>query len=67
MTLPLLPMEIINKILIMREPHTIAKLLKTSIEKYNKYVNFFQAMCYENYELYIEFKKVLVIINLNYI
>ena len=41
MKLPTLPMEIVNKILIMREPHPIAKLLKNPIEKYNKYVNIF--------------------------
>ena len=58
MTLPTLPMEIVNKILIMRETHPIAKLLKNPIEKYNKYVNIFGAMCREPYEIYINFKKL---------
>ena len=67
MTLPLLPIEIINKILIMRPSHPLAKLLKEPIEKYNNYVSIFQKCCCENYDLDIKFKNVMKIINLKYI
>ena len=65
MTLPLLPLEIVNKILIMRPPHPIAQLLKTLIGKYNKYVkSLFECRYIPNDDIYIDFKKNLVIINL---
>ena len=67
MRLPLLPIELIHKILIMREPHAIAKILKTPIWKYNQYVNFFQAMCHKDYELDIKFKTFVKLCNLDLI
>jgi hypothetical protein len=64
MTLPILPMELINKILVMRPSHPVAKLLKQPIDKYNNYVNHFQKYCCENYDLDLKFIKIVKIINL---
>ena len=62
MKLPTLPMEIVNKILIMREPHPIAKLLKTPIRKFNLYKIFLlKHRCMPNEDYYIDFKQNLVI------
>ena len=68
MTLPTLPMEIINKILIMREPHPIAKLLNHPIQNFNYYVKGLLKHRYiPNEDFYLDLKKNLVVINTYYI
>ena len=68
MTLPTLPMEIVNKILIMREPHPIAKLLNHLIQNFNYYKKSLLKHRYlPNEDCYLDFKSNVVIINTYYI
>ena len=65
MTLPTLPIEIINKILIMREPHPTAKHLNHLIQNFNYYKKGLLKRGYS--DVYLDLKKNLVIINRYYI
>ena len=56
MTLPTLPMEIINKILIMRQPHPITKLLNHLIQNFNYYKKGLLRRGYS--DVYLDFKKI---------
>ena len=68
MTLPKLPIEIINKILIMRQPHPITKLLYHLIQNLNLYrKNLLEHRYIPNEDFYLDFKKNLVVINTYYI
>ena len=65
MTLPTLPIEIINKILRMREPQPTAKLLNHLIQNFYFYKKGLLKRGYS--DVYLDFKKKLVIINRYYI
>ena len=61
MTLPLLPIEIINKILMIRPSHPVAILLKQPIEEYNHYVkSLYEHRFIKDDNIYIDFKKSLL-------
>jgi len=68
MTLPILPMELINKILVMRPSHPVAKLLKQPIEEYNHYVKgLYEHRFIKDDSIYIDFKKSLFVIKSYYV